>query len=32
MLVYVLLIWLLSSRLPQGPLEKLFGLVLGGGG
>jgi hypothetical protein len=31
MLVYVLLIWLLSSRLPQGPLEKLFGLVLGAG-
>jgi hypothetical protein len=29
--VYLLLIWLLSSRLPQGPVEKLFGLVLAGG-
>jgi hypothetical protein len=28
--VYVLLIWLLNSRLPQGPVEKLIRLVTGG--
>jgi hypothetical protein len=27
--VYVLLIYLLNSRLPQGPVEKLIGFVLG---
>jgi hypothetical protein len=29
--VYLLLIYLLSSRLPQGPIEKLLALVLGAG-
>ena len=29
-IVYVLLIYLLNSRLPQGPLEKLIGSVLAG--
>jgi hypothetical protein len=28
--VYVLLIWLLNSRLPQGPAEKLIKLLTGG--
>ena len=28
--VYVLLIYLLSSRLPQGPVEQLLGALLGG--
>jgi hypothetical protein len=28
--VYVLLIYLLNSRLPQGPVERLLGSVLGG--
>jgi hypothetical protein len=30
LIVYVLLIYLLNSRLPQGPVERLLGSVLGG--